>query len=249
MLSLMPRDLDWEGCFAIRDLGGLPTPHGTTTSGVFVRGDNVRNLTASGWRQAADYGMRTVLDLRSAAECDADRDLPPGFVCERISLFAHFDDDPVYRADLLARISEQDTASKYRALYAEALDLDRAQFAQAFSVLAETSGGVHFHCVGGKDRTGVLAALVLRLVGVPMHDVEADYMHTEVRARGRAGSPDIDQSAPAGVISQVISELEDGSQSVGQYLLNAGASAADLAAIAEKFVCTASGQSAQERSP
>lgn len=72
ILSLMPHDLDWEGCFAIVDLGGLSTPHGVTASGVFVRGDNVRNLTPSGWRQAADYGIQTVLDLRSGAECVAD---------------------------------------------------------------------------------------------------------------------------------------------------------------------------------
>jgi protein-tyrosine phosphatase len=181
--------------------------HGVTASGVYVRSDNARNLSSLGWKQAWEYGIRTVLDLRSEAERVGDPPAPSQFEHRRISLFAHFDDDPTYRADSLARLSECDTATKYRSLYSEALDLDCRRFAEALDVLATSPRGVLFHCVGGKDRTGVLAGLLLRLVGVSMDDVEADYIHTEARARGRAESPPIDQSAPAGVITQVIEEL------------------------------------------
>jgi protein tyrosine/serine phosphatase len=210
-----------------------------TRAGVFVRGDNVRHLAPSGWSQAWDYGIRTVLDLRSESECGADSDLPEGFLHRRISLFAHFDDDPEYRADFLARLTGQDTASKYRALYTEALGIDRTRFREAFEVLASAPEGVLFHCVGGKDRTGVLAALLLRLVGVSIEEVEADYMRTELRARGRTDSPHIDKSAPAGVIPQVIEELEERNGSVGDYLLTAGVSARELAVVTERFVRTA----------
>lgn len=65
----MPRDLAWDGCLNARDLGGFTTPVGSTAFGVFVRSDNARNLTPAGWRAATEYGIRTVLDLRSDAEC------------------------------------------------------------------------------------------------------------------------------------------------------------------------------------
>jgi protein-tyrosine phosphatase len=234
--SQVERDLDWDGCVAIRDLGGLPTPLGRTAFRVFVRGDNARNLTARGWEDARDYGIRAVLDLRSATECESDRPLPSDIAYKRVSLFAHYDDDPAYRADLLARLSSQDIASKYRTLYTEALDLDRARIADAFAALIDAPGAVLFHCVGGKDRTCVVAALLLRLVGVPMQDVETDYMHTEARAQGLAGSPHIDQSAPAEVITQVLAALETQSGSIHDYLLSAGVSAAQVSALAEKLL-------------
>lgn len=224
------RDLDWDGCVAVRDLGGLAARDGVTRSGVYVRSDNARNLSSRGWKQAWDYGIRTVLDLRSETECLDDPPAPSRFEVRRISLFAHFDDDPVYREDLLARLSGRDEAAAYRVLYAEALDLDRGRFAEALGALATGPHGVLFHCAGGRDRTGVLAALLLRLAGVSIDDVEADYLHTG--ARGKAGSPNIDRSRPAGVITQVVEELETRHGSVGDYLLRAGVSNGDLALIA-----------------
>jgi hypothetical protein len=90
------RDLNWDGCLAVRDLGGLTTKDGVTATGVYVRSDNARNLTPQGWHQAWQYGIRTVLDLRSDAECVNDPPAPRLFDFRRISLFAHFDDDPAY---------------------------------------------------------------------------------------------------------------------------------------------------------
>jgi hypothetical protein len=229
------RDLDWDGCEAVRDLGGLVTPHGVTASGVYVRGDNARNLTSPGWKQAWDYGIRTVLDLRSEAECVDDPPIPSQFTFRRISLFAHFNDDPTYRADLHARLSRRDAATQYRVLYSEALDLDRDRFAEALDVLVHSPHGVLFHCKHGKDRTGVLAALLLRLVGVSTDDAEADFLRTEARERGAATSALIDRRAPGGVITQVVEELETRHGSVGDYLSWAGVPEADLALITGEF--------------
>lgn len=231
MLGGVVRDLDWDGCVAVRDLGGLATPGGVTASGLFVRSDNARKLTSLGWEQAWGYGIRTVLDLRSEAECAGDPPAPGRFELRRISLFTHFDGDATYREDFLARLSGRDEATAYRVLYSEALDLDCSRFAEAFVVLASCPRAVLFHCVGGKDRTGVLAALLLRLVGVSIDDVEADYIHTEARAQGGVESPRIDRSTPAGVITEVVQELEARHGSIRGYLLRAGVSEADLALI------------------
>jgi protein-tyrosine phosphatase len=63
------RDLAWEGCLNVRDLGGHPTRGGSETGyGRVVRADSVRQLTDAGWKAVADYGIRTVVDLRGDYE-------------------------------------------------------------------------------------------------------------------------------------------------------------------------------------
>ena len=230
----MPRDLDWDGCVNVRDLGGFTTPAGTTAFGVLVRADNARNLTPAGWRAASGYGIRTVLDLRSDPECAADPPAHPDFTHRRLSLFDHFDGDAAYHSDLLARVAELDVAEKHRTLYREALELDAARFAEAVTLLAEADGGALFHCVGGKDRTGLLAALLLRLVGVPIEAVEADYVRSEARLRLAENAPR-DGGTPRHVINQVLDETEARHGSVAAYLLQAGASAEQLARIRRRF--------------
>jgi protein-tyrosine phosphatase len=197
----VPRNLDWDGCRNVRDLGGFATPAGTTAYGVFVRGDNARELTPAGWRAASDYGIRSVLDLRSDPECAADPPAHPDFTHKRLSLFDHFDGDAAYRADLIARVAGLGAAEKHRLLYREALELDAARFAEAVGFLADADCAVLLHCAGGKDRTGVLAALLLRLVGVPVEAVAADYVRSESRLQ-------LAESAPPDVIDGVIEETE-----------------------------------------
>jgi protein-tyrosine phosphatase len=217
-------DLDWDGCINVRDLGGFPTRREPTVSRVYVRADNARNLTARGWRAAEDYGIRTVLDLRSDGECAGDPPPQAGFRHDRISLFDHYDGDEAYRADLLQRVADLDNAERYDLLYREALELDSGRFVQALDVLANADGAVLFHCVGGKDRTGLLAALVLRLVGVSPADIEADYMHTERRARRARRELTHRFVAPSGVIARLLGELGATHGSIESYLRHIGVS-------------------------
>lgn len=233
--SRVPRDLAWDGCVNVRDLGGFTTPGGSTAFGVFVRADNARKLAPAGWRAAREYGIRTVLDLRSDPECAADPAEHPDFTHTRLSLFNHFDGDPAYRGDLVARVATLDVAEKYRTLYREALDLDAARFAEALVDLAEGDGGVLFHCVGGKDRTGLLAALLLRLVDVPIAAVEADYVRSETRLRLADSAPRNDISTPRNVINQVLDETEDRHGSIAAYLLQAGTSLEHLEQVCRRF--------------
>ena len=61
--------LDWDGCFNVRDLGGLPAADGSVTRrGALVRADALDRLTAEGWRTLAAHGVRTVIDLRGEDE-------------------------------------------------------------------------------------------------------------------------------------------------------------------------------------
>src|SRR5688500_13118153 len=87
------RHLDWEGCFNVRDLGGLPTRDGRVTRrGAVVRADALDGLTAAGWAALVDHGVRTVVDLRNDDERGADAAArPPGLHTVHIALDASED--------------------------------------------------------------------------------------------------------------------------------------------------------------
>jgi protein-tyrosine phosphatase len=144
--------LDWPGCVNVRDLGGLAAADGIVT--VFrsiVRADNVRRLTARGWVEAREYGIRTVLDLRSDGERVDDASAPPDLHFAAVSLFDDFDSDAAYRAELERRLVGRDIREAYRLLYTEALDRNRAMFATALQVIANArQGGVLLHWAGAK---------------------------------------------------------------------------------------------------
>jgi hypothetical protein len=220
----LARDLDWDGCVNVRDLGGLPTVHGATAFGAFVRADNARQLTDAGWRAAYDYGVRTVVDLRADPECAADPPPRAGFEHVRLSLFDTYDSDMDYRARVDASLAGLDRPARYRALYLQALDVDRGRFAEVVSVLADAEGCALFHCVGGKDRTGLVAALLLRLAGVPVETVEEDYVLSEARLPPPA-------ETPRGVMDAVLSEVGD----VRAYLRAAGVARERLDRIVRKL--------------
>ena len=75
-----------------------------------------------------------------------------------------------------------DAVGRTRATYLEFLEQRLAEFGAAFRAIAQADGGgVLVHCVGGKDRTGLLSALLLHLAGVSSEDIAADYALSEER--------------------------------------------------------------------
>ena len=110
-----------------------------------------------------------------------------------------------------------DELGQYVLFYGWALEHRAASIARALAAVAfAPPGAVVVHCVGGKDRTGLVAALLLRLCGVSLEDVDADYALTEQRLRPRLGEI---ATAPAGAIATVLERLEQRHGSVEAYLL------------------------------
>lgn len=170
------RDLVWDGCFNVRDLGGHPTEDGRETRfGAYVRADSVERLTDAGWQALVDYGVRTVVDLRLAEERQVD---PPAGL-PIVSLhrplvadFGHPDWEEINALSLGAQPPEST-----RLVYVQFLERYRDRFGEAVSAIAdaEAEGAVLFHCMGGKDRTGLTTALLLRVAGVERSSIAADY--------------------------------------------------------------------------
>ncbi len=176
-MGAIERALLWEGCFNVRDLGGLQTAAGGhTRPGALARADNIRNLTAAGWRAAIDHGVRHAVDLRFDAEREGEPAAPPEISVVGISLFgAH---DPVLEGRIAERLMEMDdTAAAHAGFYIRTLEQRPETVAAAVSAIAaaEPDEGVVIHCFAGKDRTGIVSALVLAVAGVLDDAIALDY--------------------------------------------------------------------------
>lgn len=165
------RDLDWEGCFNARDLGGLRTRDGRTTRrGSLVRSEKLDRLTAAGGAALEAYGVRTVVDLQNDEELVADAVARPAAVTT-----LHVPLDDVEDAELWDEIrrDELDGTPLYYRLF---LERKPDRIAAALRAIASAEpGGVLFHCGGGRDRTGLVALLLLALSGVEPDEIVADY--------------------------------------------------------------------------
>jgi rhodanese-related sulfurtransferase len=166
------RALQWEGCCNIRDLGGLPLADGSETRfGVVVRADDISLLSEAGWRAVADYGVRRIVDLRHE-----DEPYEPPVDLVRIPLL---DPGSIREVDELLE-SVHEPAEWRRRNYLFFLDRFADRFGRAVSAIAEMKDGpVLVHCAGGVDRTGLVAALVLRVAGVGVDTIAADYAESE----------------------------------------------------------------------
>jgi len=184
-VELHRRELAWEGCLNVRDLGGHRTVDGGETRyGAVVRADSVRELTDAGWAAAVAYGVKTVVDLRMDDELQAD---PPAEVPVDVLHVPFLVDDTAAFAEVeAASIAAADDATATRDVYLVFLERFRANAAAAIAAVARApEGGGVVHCMGGKDRTGLVVALLLHLAGADDEQIGADYALSEERLRPR----------------------------------------------------------------
>jgi protein-tyrosine phosphatase len=167
------RRLAWEGCSNVRDLGGYPTADGRETRwGAVVRADSLAPLTEAGRAALVAYGVRSIVDLRAPEEIAAQpnpfaRPGEHGVAYTNVPFIDPAAGPPPPFTTTLADV------------YARMLDQYRSNVATIARVVARApAGGVLIHCMGGKDRTGVVCALLLDLVGVPRETIGADYALT-----------------------------------------------------------------------
>jgi len=230
--------LRWEGCVNVRDVGGI------------VRADNIRQLSDEGWQALVDHGVRRVIDLRFPEELaeDVPREVPVEVV--HVSLLGD-SRSPEWIAEFSGAMDRAQTAEEYLVWsYLEFLERYRERFARVFEAIAHAPAGpVVVHCVGGKDRTGLVVALALRLAGVPLDEVAADYALTEANlAPGHdawvEAAPDEAERrrrllllpAPAHVMKEVLEEVERRHGDAAGYLRVCGVSDDDLERVRERLL-------------
>jgi protein tyrosine/serine phosphatase len=174
-----------EGADNVRHLGGLATGDGgATRPGLLIRSDTVQRLTTEDARKLTeDLGLRTLIDLRTPKEAAREGRGPLAdtsvayvnvpFLPDRYLIPG----DPEHKL-IIERRARQEQSEHYF----EYLARPGSPVADAVRLLIQPGTlPALFHCAAGKDRTGVLAALVLDLVGVPRETIVADYLLTNNR--------------------------------------------------------------------
>ncbi|MFZ4655844.1 MAG: tyrosine-protein phosphatase [Caldilineaceae bacterium] len=175
---LPTRTLHWPDCYNVRDLGGLPTVDGKVTRWrAIIRSDIPARLTEVGQQALLAYGVRTILDLREPAQ-----------VAQEPSIFMTVSADPNAPTYLNLPMETREPvvsvlmrAAKDRVeVYQIILDHYPTQIATILRAISTArEGGILIHCHAGKDRTGIIVALLLSLVGVPDAVIATDYAESQ----------------------------------------------------------------------
>jgi protein-tyrosine phosphatase len=191
-LDKTTRRLNWPDCRNTRDLGGLPGRRGLTRRSVVVRSDNVANLTLAGRQAMIEYGITTVIDLRSESEVNGSPG-PPFSDFQSTSPLsalarAASSNMPVHLHlplvdDATAPVLNEAPAMPER--YVLMVDRRQAALGAIFAAIASAEGPVLFYCFAGKDRTGLVAAMMLSLAGVEPEAIGADYAETDAQLASR----------------------------------------------------------------
>lgn len=185
------RDLSWDGYPNCRDLGGLPTASGARTQyGRIARGPRRELLSPAGWAAARAWGLRTVVDLRCPYETGAQPGDPeqtdPGEVA------------------VVSSPTEDHTNEEFRRVCFPILD-SPAYWPHQVEILpgmlrdtlvrvAQARPGILVHCSAGRDRTGLVCALLLATAGVAAELIADDYATSvRVMAQVASHSPTADQ--------------------------------------------------------
>jgi protein-tyrosine phosphatase len=168
------RHVELEGCHNFRDLGGYPTRAGRRLRWrLLFRSDGLHHLTPRDVvRIEAELGIGHVVDLRSSGEIAIDGRGRLADTEVRIHHLPLFDGAGTASADLGARISLSD---RYFLMTEHA----KRPIARVLETLAEADAPAVYHCAAGKDRTGVVSAVLLGLLGVADELIVADYAATQ----------------------------------------------------------------------
>jgi protein-tyrosine phosphatase len=171
------RVLALEGAHNIRDLGGLETRHKSrTVSDRFLRADSLHNLSVGAQMMLLESGLRTVIDLRSPKELE-----------RQPNPFANHDEVQYLNVSLFGSLFESKDANammpSLEGIYVSALEMCQAAIRTVLETMAENESVVLFHCTAGKDRTGIIAALLLANAEVPDETIAEDYALTEQLAK------------------------------------------------------------------
>ena len=244
------RRIEIDGAYNVRDIGGYETADGRTTRWrTFLRADNVSTLPQySQDTLTSSIGVRTVIDLRRQVEIDGQPDNVLGRSPHAIYHNVDIVGDMVFD-----RIESPKPRDVIHGSYRNMLDRRGQKFGEALRVLARPGAlPAMYHCMGGQDRTGLISALLLGLVGVPNETIAADYTLTaEYRIFAYLGpNPEIPNADPSDytpeayrarncppeVMLDTLEYLEDRHGGIEAYVRSCGVTDDDIAALRAALV-------------
>jgi len=225
------RRIELDGCVNFRDLGGYPTADGRSIRWrTLFRSDALHALTHADVAQLASIGLSDIVDLRSSFELDAEG---RGLLEREAMVFHHtplFDGDP--KSGDRAAAATMTLGERYLGL----MVVGQKKIANVVRILAAARGGAVYHCAAGKDRTGVISAVLLGALGVPDDLIVVDYALSAeridaiiARVMSMKGYEDALQHMPADTLhalpetmEKVVAEIGARYGSMEGYLRDAG---------------------------
>lgn len=160
--------LPLEGVENCRELGGYSTNNGAQMKWhSFLRSSDLHELTEKDISFLEDYGVKTVIDLRGENE-----------VTDRLNPLAERSFCNYHNIPLAGQLIQELNSTKNMPMGESYISLlkNSEQVKTIFNTIATAEDGVIlFHCVAGKDRTGILAMLLLGLAGVERKDIISNY--------------------------------------------------------------------------
>ena len=241
-------DLCWarlplEGTVNTRELGGYPTTDGGRTAyHAFVRSDELTYLTESDVNFLLEYGVSLVVDLRAPSYYTGYPDRELGNVpMVNIPIYEIVSDEDIKRYNELVDAGEYYIERTY-----DFIINNETRMRECFEAIADTDGCVLFHCQIGKDRTGIVAALLMQLAGCDDQDILSNYMVSRVNlTRDPSYAATWESELTDATRSQYESAVESGEYilkliaergGARQYLLDCGVSSASLDRICSRLV-------------
>lgn len=167
------RQLTIQGTYNIRDLGGMSTIGGQSIKQkVLLRSGNLDKLPLESQQAIIDYGVKTIVDLRDEWEVE-----------HYPNMFEHSEQVRYHNRPLIGDELSNDEIWKSETknyadlaeLYIKYLERCKTQIGKIISTLANSQSATVIHCHAGKDRTGMIIALILGLVGISDDDIAEDY--------------------------------------------------------------------------
>ncbi|MCA9971441.1 MAG: tyrosine-protein phosphatase [Anaerolineales bacterium] len=243
-LTAAARRVVLQGAYNVRHVGGYATGNGRfTRAHAFFRADSLHAITPADTETLLEHGIQTIIDLRDTAEQTARPNRlaqAPGVDYHHVPLYEHWNRFAVGETGLVS-------LSRYNELL---LARCQAPLRRVFGLLAERPFPALVHCAVGKDRTGLVAGMVLDLAGVPRPQIMADYSHSfgyltpvldEWRARAVVDGFDAAEyeqilRSPPEVMAETLAHLKHVYGGTAAYLAQIGLSAAELERIRERVL-------------
>jgi protein-tyrosine phosphatase len=247
--SIPPRSVTLTGVYNFRDLGGYGAADGRTVRWrTLFRADGLDRLTPADVEVLRPFGLRTVVDLRMAHELEERGRFPVDaypVTFHNLSVMDRTWD----REQALA--CQQPAAEFLHERYSEMLLEAGPRYADALRLLAAPGAmPAVFHCAAGKDRTGLLAMLVLGAVGVGHDEIVEDYALSSttleafraaaaedpVAAESLAQVPQVFFAADPTAMSMLLGDIEAVHGSVREYVRTLGVTADELAELERELL-------------
>ena len=247
-------ELDWNRlplglAVNTREMGGYPTKDGGRTNyHRFLRSGVLYAATDKECNFLYNYGVRCMIDLRGHQEFEGE---PPVHIAPDVPVH-HI---PLYEFNI-ADLDNVDLNNLYDAgdptitdVYYQILMLGKESVAQVFKTMAAAPDGcIMFYCTVGKDRTGVIAFLLLMLAGADMYDCIANYVPSRTQlmrydvVRDMMNDTNLSEHRRGHIESAYESGeylyrlIEDKLGGIENYLISAGVTAEELEAVRQRLV-------------